>query len=200
MELTAKLTALAVAIVFHEVAHGYVAYRLGDPTAKNAGRLTLNPLAHVDPLGTIILPLILVLTNNHPIGWAKPVPINPAYFDNPKTGTMLVGIAGPITNLIMAVVAGAVWRLFEFTPEGFTGIFIFCACFINVLLAVFNLLPIPPLDGSRVVMGFLPNHLIPKYLMFERFGFLIIYGLIYLGIFKYTILPVTLVVVVFILG
>ena len=199
MELTAQLTALAFAIIFHEVAHGYVAYRLGDPTAKNAGRLTLNPLAHVDPMGTIVLPLILVITKSPVlIGWAKPVPINPAYFDNPRTGTMLVGIAGPVTNLIMAVIAGTLLRLFM--PTGIIGVFLFWACFINVILALFNLIPIPPLDGSRVVMGFLPSYLISKYLAFERFGFVIVMGLLYLGVFDYVILPAAVVILQLILG
>lgn len=199
MELIAKLTALVFAIVFHEVAHGYVAYRLGDPTAKNAGRLTLNPLAHVDLMGSIILPLILVITKSPMlIGWAKPVPINPLYFRNPKTGTMLVGIAGPVTNIIMAVLVGTALRIFA--PEGLIGLFLFYACFINVILAVFNLLPIPPLDGSRVVMGFMPSHLIPKYLVLERFGFVIVFILLNLGIFEYVIWPVAIVILKLILG
>lgn len=199
MEVIAKLTALVFAIVFHEVAHGYVAYRLGDPTAKNAGRLTLNPFAHVDLMGSIMLPLILVITKSPVlIGWAKPVPFNPAYFRNPKMGTMLVGIAGPITNLLMAVVAGTLLRILM--PEGVIGLFLFWACFINVILALFNLLPIPPLDGSRVVLGFLPAHLIPKYLILERFGFLIVFGLLYLGVFDHVILPVAVVILKLILG
>ena len=105
---------------------------------------------------------------------------------------MLVGIAGPITNLIMAAVVGVVWRIFA--PEGVVAVFFFWACFINVILALFNLLPIPPLDGSRVVTGFLPAHLIPKYLALQRFGFLIVYGLLYLGVFEYVILPVAVVI------
>ena len=194
-----RLTALVFAIVFHEVAHGYVAYRLGDPTAKDAGRLTLNPLAHVDPMGSIILPLILVITKSPVlIGWAKPVPFNPSYFRNPKMGTMLVGIAGPITNLTMAVVVGTLLRIF--TPEGLIWLFLLQACVINVILALFNLLPIPPLDGSRVVMAFMPSHLIPKYLMFERFGFVIMIGLLSLGVFEYVIWPVAAVILQLILG
>lgn len=189
MELIIRLTALVFSIVFHEVAHGYVAYRLGDPTAKNANRLTLNPLAHVDLMGSIILPLILVITKS-PIlfGWAKPIPFNPAYFRNARTGTMLVGAAGPVTNLILALLTGALFRIF--TPEGIIGFFLIYACLINVVLAVFNLIPIPPLDGSRVVVGFLPAHMIRNYLALERFGLVIVLGLFYLGLLDYVIRPI----------
>lgn len=189
MELIIRLVTLYLAIVLHEVAHGYAAYRLGDPTAKDAKRLTLNPLAHIDLFGSILLPVMLVMTHSPVLlGWAKPVPFDPAYFRDVKKGTMIVGAAGPVTNMILALVAGIVFRLF--TPAGIIGLFLVHLCIINVILAVFNLIPIPPLDGSRVVMGFLPSRLVPGYLRLERFGFLIIFGLLWLGVLDYVIWPI----------
>ncbi|MFC1889838.1 site-2 protease family protein [Thermodesulfobacteriota bacterium] len=189
MKLIVSLTALFLSIVIHEVAHGYAAYRLGDPTARNANRLTLNPLAHIDPMGSIVLPILLVLMHSPVlIGWAKPVPFNPAYFRNVKKGIMLVGVAGPASNLVLALVAGLLFRIL--TPGGVLGLFLLHCCVINVILATFNLIPIPPLDGSRVVIGFLPDYLVPKYLRLERFGFLIIFGLLWLGALDYVIWPI----------
>jgi len=188
MELIIKLMALVFSIVFHEVAHGYAAYRLGDPTARDANRLTLNPLAHIDPMGSVLLPLILVLTNSPVLfGWAKPVPFNPGYFRNVKKGMMIVGAAGPAANLALAAIAAAVFRLFG--PGGVIGLFLVHVCIINVILAVFNLMPIPPLDGSRIVVGLLPSDLARSYLRLERFGFLIIFGLLWLGALNRVIWP-----------
>lgn len=188
MELIIRLVVLVFSIVFHEVAHGYAAYRLGDPTAKDSKRLTLNPLAHIDPMGSVVLPLILVLTGSPVLfGWAKPVPFNPGYFRNVKKGVMIVGAAGPAANLALAVVAAAAFRLF--TPSGILGLFLLQACIINVILALFNLIPIPPLDGSRIAVGFLPPGLARSYLKLERFGFLIIFGLLWLGALDYVIWP-----------
>ena len=188
MELIIKLVVLIASIVFHEVAHGYAAYRLGDPTAKESNRLTLNPLAHIDVMGSILLPLILVFTNSPVLlGWAKPVPFNPSYFRNPKKGMMIVGAAGPAANLALATVAAIVFRLF--TPGGIVGFFLVHVVIINVILALFNLIPIPPLDGSRVVAGFLPPDLTRSYLKLERFGFLIIFGLLWLGALDHVIWP-----------
>lgn len=189
MELIIRLMALVFSIVIHEIAHGYAAYRLGDPTARDAHRLTLNPLAHIDPMGSVLLPLFLVLTNSPVLfGWAKPVPFNPAYFRNVKKGTMIVGAAGPAANLVLALIAGTLFRIL--TPDGIIGLFLVHACIINVVLAVFNLVPIPPLDGSRIVVGFLPAHLAPKYLSIERYGFFIIIALLYLGVLDYVIWPI----------
>ena len=139
MKLVVSLTALFFSIVIHEVAHGYAAYRLGDPTARNANRLTLNPLAHIDPMGSIVLPILLVLMHSPVlIGWAKPVPFNPAYFRNVKKGIMLVGAAGPASNLALALVAGFLFRII--TPGGVMGLFLLHCCVINVILATFNLI------------------------------------------------------------
>jgi len=199
MEVIIRLMVLVFSIVFHEVAHGYAAYRLGDPTARDANRLTLNPLAHIDPMGSVLLPLILVFTNSPMLfGWAKPVPFSPGYFRDVKKGTMIVGAAGPAANLILAAIAGALFRLFS--PHGVIGIFLMHACIINVILAVFNLIPIPPLDGSRIVIGFLPSDLARSYLRLERFGFLIIFGLLWLGALDHVIWPLARVLLRFLLG
>ena len=188
MELIIKLVALIFSIVFHEVAHGYAAYRLGDPTAKDSKRLTLNPLAHIDPVGSVLLPLILVLTQSSVLfGWAKPVPFNPGYFRDAKKGMMIVGAAGPVANLALAAIAAVALRLFPF--GGVIAFFLINVCIINVILAVFNLIPIPPLDGSRIVIGLLPPGLVQSYLKLERYGFLIIFGLLWLGALDYLIWP-----------
>jgi len=189
MELIIKIAALAFAVIIHEVAHGYAAYRLGDPTARNARRLTLNPLAHVDPVGSILLPLVLILTGSPVLfGWAKPVPFNPAYFRDVRKGVMIVGLAGPASNLLLAACTGAVFRLIPF--EGIVGLFLLQVCIINVILAVFNLIPIPPLDGSRVLAGLLPSSLLAPYLSLEPYGFIIIFGLLWIGALDYIFKPI----------
>ncbi len=189
MKTVAQIISLLIAVILHEVAHGYAAYRLGDPTAKDAHRLTLNPLAHIDLFGSVILPLLLLVTRSPVLfGWAKPVPFNPAYFRDPRKGIMIVGAAGPLTNFAIAIVAGALFRVFE--PSGWIGLLLLYSCLTNVILGVFNLIPIPPLDGSRVVMGLLPRELVPAYLKFERVGFIVIFALLWLGALDYIIFPV----------
>ena len=199
MDLVVKLLALFFAIVLHEIAHGYVAYKLGDPTAKNAKRLTLNPIAHIDLVGSIILPGLLLLVHSPVLfGWAKPVPFNPAYFRNPKKGIMLVGIAGPITNFILAIISGLLVRIIG--PNGIFGLFLIYMCMTNVILGLFNLIPIPPLDGSRVVLGFLPDDLVPGYMRLERVGFIIIFALLWMGVLNRIILPIANFLLVILLG
>jgi len=155
---------LILSVVIHEVSHGYAAQMLGDPTARLAGRLTLNPVKHIDPLGTIIIPAILVLTGaNFLIGWAKPVPYNPYNLRNAKWGEAIVAGAGPATNLLIALIVGLAIRFFGvgMPPEALElSAYI---VFINILLAIFNLLPIPPLDGSKVLKAILPYNLAYKY-------------------------------------
>jgi len=203
LEVVLTLVAVFMAIVLHEVAHGFMAYRLGDPTAKNRGRLTLNPLAHVDLVGTIIVPVTLVLLQvlfgfgGVLFGWAKPVPISPAYFRNPLRGMLYVALAGPGTNIALAIATVIVGRgILLLIPDGtlfgvesfganlMSALFFFLAAFVlyNLVLAAFNLLPIPPLDGSRILMFFLPAEGRRFLLTIERYGFFLLIGLLYLGV------------------
>ncbi len=180
---------LIVAMTVHEFSHGWVAYRLGDPTAKYSGRLTLNPLAHIDPVGTILLPLLLFITTrgHFVFGAAKPVPIDYRSLRNPKTDIIWIGFAGPLANFIFAALLSLVFKII---PLPLTLEFIVKnLIFINIVLGVFNLVPIPPLDGSRIVTGLLPRDLAYRYASIEPYGFLIIVLLIGLGIFDLFIWP-----------
>ncbi len=169
-------------IVLHEVSHGYVAYLLGDPTAKSRGRLSLNPLKHVDPFGTVLLPLLLTATGMPAFGYAKPVPINPHYFKDYRKGMLLTGLAGPATNLTMAVLAGLTTRILILTGIADTSIgnwvwyALYLFAYINLVLMFFNLIPIPPLDGSRVLPVFLSDEALVRYHQFERYGVMIVFG------------------------
>ncbi len=182
IQAAALIVPLVFAIVFHEVAHGLMARWLGDPTAQEQGRLSLNPLRHVDPIGTVVLPGILALTHLPVFGWAKPVPVNFARLRHPRRDMMLVGAAGPGSNLIMAAIAavvlGLVLRPYAGAQEptgviGFVILNLFNFISINVFLALFNLLPIPPFDGSHIVEGLLPEPLARGYAKFRVVGMLI---------------------------
>ncbi len=182
-----ELAIIFPAIILHEISHGYVAYRLGDPTAKRAGRLTLNPLPHIDPIGTVALPIIMLVLSggSYFFGWAKPVPIDPRNFRDERTGMMLTGIAGPTMNIVLALVAGLLSRAFPaavFARGQFTGIGspLLFFCYGNLILAFFNLIPIPPLDGSRVVQWFLPDGARNSYRSIARYGFIILIGATYM--------------------
>jgi len=175
---------LFLSIILHEVAHGVVSYLLGDPTPRRAGRLTANPLAHLDPLGTL-LPILLYFLNSRVIlGWAKPVPIRPSYYKNWRVGVLLVGAAGPFVNLMLAFFVVYFFKLLGVSSNDFLFsmkdggnlwmILLGMVFFLNIVLAVFNLLPIPPLDGSRILQAFLPHRWVYPYLSFERYGITLI--------------------------
>jgi Zn-dependent protease len=168
---------LIVAVILHEVSHGLVARRLGDHTAEAAGRLTLNPLPHIDPFGSVLLPAMLALSGAPVFGWAKPVPVNPRVFRRPTEGMALTALAGPISNLTLALVAGRV--LLPLTG-GVASDLIWAFGIINVVLAVFNLLPIPPLDGSRMLPLFLNDRARAVYSKIEPYGFLILFALLFI--------------------
>ena len=166
---------LMYAIIFHELAHGYVAYRLGDPTAKSLGRLSLNPLKHLDPLGTLMLFLV-------GFGWAKPVPVNFSYIRDSRKGIILVSSAGIIMNIMMAFLALLLYSLLNPPQSSILALVLYFFAKINIILAAFNLIPIPPLDGSKILLGFSPPSVQALLLRLERFGFLIVIVLLYLGV------------------
>ena len=185
------------AITLHEAAHGWVAYKLGDPTAKSLGRITVNPIKHIDPVGTVVVPIFLATLSGFVMGWAKPVPVEPRYFKSPLLDMALVAIAGPVSNFFMA----CFWAFFivmvdaVLTPSstlsfladmGEKGIYI------NIILMVLNLLPIPPLDGGRVVAGILPPSLAMPFMQLERFGMIIILLLLVSGILGKIMWPIVL--------
>ena len=182
---------LLFAITLHEAAHGWAASKLGDHTARLMGRVTLNPVKHIDPVGTILVPLLLVIMSvGFIFGWAKPVPINFRALKSQKSGMILVALAGPGANFLMAIG----WVIIAIISINLNQpIFLKMAgigIFFNILLAVFNLLPIPPLDGSRVISALLPGPLAYKYGQFEQYGFLILLGLMYIGGFQLVVLPI----------
>jgi len=203
-----QIVALVLAIVFHEAAHGWVAWRNGDPTAKALGRITLNPLPHVDLFGSVLLPVILIATNSPIlIGWAKPVPVNPRNFRDPKRGFARVSIAGPGSNFLLAFVAAAalkVWALaspgLRFDPAGWHGIqvalplalFLQYTIFTNLVLGVFNMFPVPPLDGGHVLVGVLPPRQAALLARVEPFGMLIVILLAMSGLIGVFVRPIVL--------
>ncbi len=172
---------LLFSVIAHECAHGLVALRCGDPTAKDAGRLTWNPLSHIDLFGTIVLPVVLRMLGFFPIGWAKPVPVDFNRLRSPKRDMLWVGLAGPATNVVLVAfaflifqVAGGVSVVRQFTTM---------VVVVNLFLAFFNLIPIPPLDGSRLVFSLLPNSLAYQYAKVERFGIIVVLVLLNFGLF-----------------
>ncbi|NLB80838.1 MAG: site-2 protease family protein [Clostridiaceae bacterium] len=184
-DILLNIPALLLALTFHELSHGIVAYALGDNTAKRQGRLSLNPLKHIDWLGFIMLITV-------GFGWAKPVPVDPSYFKDPKKGMAITSIAGPLSNVILAFItallvswAGLIYMQdgsLYFSSEKFYNVFLIKFFIYNCAFAMFNLLPIPPLDGSKIVGAFLPNRIYFKYMQYERYGIIVMIVLLYTGI------------------
>lgn len=169
-----QIIVLVFSAIAHEYMHGWMAYSLGDSTAKNAGRLTINPLAHLEWFGSFFLPLVMIITKMPFVfGWAKPVPYNPFNLRDQKYGDAKVAIAGPIANLIIALFFGLFLRFLPVFNITFSGL-LWLIVYINLVLMVFNLVPIPPLDGSKILATFLPANLRERYLSNERLGFIFI--------------------------
>ena len=188
---------ILMAVTIHEYAHGLAAYRLGDPTAKNAGRLTLNPLKHLDLVGT----LVFLVTRM--VGWAKPVPVNAAYFRRPRQDMLWVSAAGPAANILLAAVFGQIYRIVAgdpMLPPSFLEQVAARGVIINVGLALFNLLPIPPLDGSGILAGLLPRDLAYKYESLRPYGFVILLLLIFTNLIGKLLFPLILGLAQFLVG
>ena len=175
---------ILIAITFHEAAHAYAAWKLGDDTAHRLGRVTFNPLKHVDLFGTILLPALLFLTKAPFLfGWAKPVPVAFGRLGHPRRDMAIVAIAGPLTNMLLALASAALLRIVWLLPEAIAPWLVqtlYQSILLNLVLAIFNMFPLPPLDGSRVALSLLPNALARPFAKLERFGFLVLLGIIFL--------------------
>jgi len=196
-----QFSVLLLSLTFHEAAHAWSADRLGDATARLLGRVSLNPAVHIDPIGTIAFPLIAMVTGLPIIGWAKPVPVNTLNLrQHWKQKFMLIAAAGPVSNLVLATIAAVGVRImgFETGPDGAAGLlfqFLLAMVILNVLLAVFNMVPVPPLDGGNVLAGLLPGKGHELFDLLRPYGFLIIYGLLLTGILWQIVEPVQAVIV-----
>lgn len=199
MELTIvqKIAVYALPVLFaitvHEAAHGYVAKHFGDLTAEKQGRITLNPLKHIDPIGTILLPILTMMLGGILFGWAKPVPVNFANLRNPKKDMLWVAAAGPISNFIMAIFWVMMFNFSNYAPNtavNFLAIMSMAGISINIVLMVLNLLPMPPLDGGRIAVSLLPMPWAMKLARVERYGFPILIVLMFTGVLGYVIYPI----------
>ena len=177
-----------MSIILHEISHGYAAYKMGDMTAKSMGRLSLNPLKHIDPFGSVLLPVVLYFTSGLVIGYAKPVPYNPNRFENKRKGEVIVGLAGPACNLVLAIIFAILGRaaklLYFSTGGGALGYWLFVICAsavsVNLCLMFFNLIPLPPLDGSSIIAPFLSDKALHSYYKVQQYSLPILLGIIIL--------------------
>lgn len=189
-EIIPSFLILLFSLSVHEAAHAWTADRLGDPTARRLGRITLNPLAHIDWIGTVLFPLIALLTRVPLLGWAKPVPVDPRNLRAPRRDFSLVAAAGPISNMILAVIGAIGFRVLylngHFEPAGWVA----WAAKLNITLAVFNLLPVPPLDGGNVLLGLLPIGAARAVAQLQPYGFVILYALLLTGALARILFPV----------
>lgn len=183
---------LLISLTIHEAAHAWTADKLGDPTARALGRVSLNPLVHIDWIGTVLLPLIAIYSGLPLIGWAKPVPVNTRNLREPRRDFMFIAAAGPISNLLQAVVWAIALRMLSVNADHVALDFLRSAVFINLLLAFFNLIPVPPLDGGNVMLGLLPPRLAVPYSQLRQYGFLVLYALMLTGVASALIMPPTI--------
>lgn len=198
LEAALMAVVLLFSIVIHEVSHGYVALLNGDPTARMLGRITLNPMPHIDPIGTVALPLLLLITHAGILfGWARPVPVNALNFRNPRLGEITVSAAGPLSNLVLAVLFAYLYQLGSANP-GLSKL-AYYGCSINIFLALFNLLPLPPLDGSHILASILPPSLLRYYQYLEPVGFVLILLLFMSGLMQVLLMPIYRQIAVFLL-
>lgn len=189
LDFVFAIAVLIMSVVIHEISHGYAANFLGDPTARLSGRLTLNPLSHLDPIGSVLVPLITYLSGGFIIGWAKPVPFNPYNLSDQKWGPGIVALAGPLSNILIALIFGFVIRFSS--GENLTSPFFMIlgfVVFINIILAIFNMIPIPPLDGSKVLFALLPSRFSHIQYFFEVYG--LVFIIFFIFIFWQFILPI----------
>ena len=196
-QLVIIFAVLLFSLTVHESAHAWTAARFGDPTAQRLGRISLNPAVHVDPVGTVLLPLVAFVTGAPIIGWAKPVPVDARYLARPRQDFLFIAAAGPASNLVLATMASVVMRMVPVSPVEFgigpaVPVWTIAAMIfeLNLLLAVFNMVPVPPLDGGNVLAGLLPAGLARAYDgVLRRWGFLVLYGLLLTGALSYLIEP-----------
>ena len=197
-QLLVAFSVLIVSLTVHEAAHAWSADQLGDPTAREGGRLSLNPVVHVDPVGTLLFPLIALMTGLPLIGWAKPVPVDPRNLQQPRRDFAVIAAAGPISNALLAVGGAAALRLLP-GADGMLGYGLFLFVLVNALLAVFNMIPVPPLDGGNVLMGILPDRAAAVVDRTRPYGFLILYALMLTGVLGAITLPVRTVLLTWLL-
>ena len=217
IEIAISLFVLLFAITVHEAAHGWAAKRMGDPTAFDLGRVSLNPLVHIDPIGTVVLPLMLVLIGAPAFGWAKPVPVNPYNLRHPRRDNLVISAAGPAANLLTSIGAMLLLLVLKFTvpgvraflqspalfrailPQGFyplqgLALILYFAVIINIYLAAFNMIPVPPLDGSGILLGVLSDRAATRYDKLRPYGFFIVLALLYLNVLDIIILPLNVLI------